>query len=65
MNYFLNINESIGLTKVDFLLRRVDGHVRVWRHRNIAFHDGNVMSTKAFDGGGVAVCGVGDLLIVS
>ena len=31
-----------------FLLRPVDGHVRVWWYRNTAFHDGNVISTIVF-----------------
>ena len=47
-----------------YLLRLVDGRVRVWRHRNTAFHVGNVMGTTAFDGGGETVWG-SFLLIVS
>jgi hypothetical protein len=40
-----------------FLLRLVDRRVQVWRHGNIAFHDGSVMGTTAFSGGGVTAWG--------
>ena len=40
-----------------FLLRPVDGPVRVWRHRKTAYRDENVMGTTAFGGGGVTVWG--------
>lgn len=36
-----------------FLLFLVDGHIRVLRHRNTAFHGSNVMGTTPFSGGGV------------
>ena len=44
----------------------MDGRVRVWRPRSTAFHDGNVMGTKAF-GWWRCSClgGRGGLLIVS
>lgn len=42
----------------------VDGRIHVWRHRNIAFYDRNVISKAAFDGGSVTVW-VAVLLIVN
>jgi hypothetical protein len=43
--------------EIRFLLRPLRGRVWVWRHRNTAFHDGNVMGTTAFDGGAVTIWG--------
>ena len=40
-----------------FLLNPVDGHVRVWRQRNTAFQQENIVGTTAFGGGGVTVSG--------
>lgn len=38
-----------------FLLLPMDGRVRVWWHKNTAFHDSNIMDTTAFGGGGITV----------
>ena len=60
---FVTGNESIGQTKVYF-------YCAPWmsvfesRHRNTAFHNGNVMGTTAFGGGGVTVLDA-FLLVVS
>lgn len=40
-----------------FLLKPVDGRVRVWRPRNTAFHQNHILGTTAFGGGGVTVWG--------
>ena len=52
----LEMNPSLKRKSI-FLLRPVDRRVQVWRHGNIAFHDGNVMGTTAFSGGGVTAWG--------
>jgi len=49
-------NESIGQTKVEFYcVPCIHGRVRILRHRNTEFRDGNVMGTTTFGGGGVTV----------
>lgn len=40
-----------------FLLRPIDGRMRVWREKNTRFHDQHVLGTKAFGSGGVTVWG--------
>ena len=40
-----------------FLLKPVDGRTRVWRERNTAYRDNNILGTTAFGGGGVTVWG--------
>jgi len=40
-----------------FLLRHVDGRMRVWRRRNMAYDQRNIVGTTAFGGGGVTVWG--------
>lgn len=40
-----------------FLLKPVDGRMRVWRQRNTAFDPAHVLGTTAFGGGGVTVWG--------
>ena len=46
-------SESIVQTKVNCIIP--DCSVRVWRHRNNVLHDGNVISTTAFNNGGATV----------
>ena len=40
-----------------FLLRPVDGRMRVWRERNTAYNQRNIFPTHAFGAGGVTVWG--------
>lgn len=40
-----------------FLLRPVDGRMRVWRERNTAYSENNIFPTQAFGAGGVTMWG--------
>lgn len=40
-----------------FLLRHIDGRMRVWRQRGTAYNQNNILGTTAFGGGGVTVWG--------